>query len=226
MNITNWIPIDFSENTKSNRNQTTTRPTSLYNPTIPDLRSYLGKTEQTNTNKPQAPQANGSTKVSRQMTVPALPLPGDASGTTIAPALSKPMQQLKQSVSSSRSPPRVLTKSVSTKTTTSSAVNQSSNPTTTSVPLSRSSSTRSTASSSTTTSSKAYRPGQTATVRARAEQAKQRQLQLEEEKRKQAASTLSSRTSLRLRQQAASGIDWESIKKDRRKTMPVTGLNS
>ncbi|ORZ17120.1 hypothetical protein BCR42DRAFT_26362 [Absidia repens] len=160
------------------------------------------------------------------MTVPAPPLPGDSSGTTIAPALSKPTQQLKQSVSSSRLPPRVLTKSISTKTTTSSAANQSNKATVASVPLSRSSSTRSTASSSTTTSSKAYRPGQTATVRARAEQAKQRQLQLEEEKRKQAAGTLSSRTSLRLRQHAASGIDWESIKKDRRKTMPAAGFNN
>ncbi|KAI8342592.1 hypothetical protein BC941DRAFT_413242 [Chlamydoabsidia padenii] len=84
-------------------------------------------------------------------------------------------------------------------------------------PLTPSLSTTLSRSSSTST---IYRPGQTATVRARAEQAKQRQRQLEEEKKKQAAKSMASRTSLRLKQHATSGIDWDTIKQDRRKTLP------
>lgn len=66
--------------------------------------------------------------------------------------------------------------------------------------------------------SSTYRPKQTATVRARAERAKAQQQEIEE--RKQKAAQLNN-VSLRLKQQAKSTIDWDAIKKERRRTMPV-----
>ena len=60
-------------------------------------------------------------------------------------------------------------------------------------------------------------PRQTATVRARAEHAR---LQQEELAKKQAsAAPLVSSTSLRLKQRVNSGIDWDTIKKERRNTI-------
>ncbi|KAI8339938.1 hypothetical protein BC941DRAFT_418969 [Chlamydoabsidia padenii] len=159
MNITNWIPINITRNEKPSRSQTS-RPTSVHNPIIPDLRAYPP------TKKTQTQQVKDTTKQSRRMSAPLCDSPTEETqpkGSTVA----------------------------------------------------RSASTLS-----------PFRPKQTATVRARAEQARQRQLQLEEEKRKQAAANLPSRTHLRLKQQAVTSIDWDTIKKDRRKTMPASGYSS
>lgn len=60
-------------------------------------------------------------------------------------------------------------------------------------------------------------PKQNATVRARAEHAKQ--LQLQQEMLKQKTTSESSPTSQRLKQRASSGIDWDTIKRERRKTV-------
>ncbi|KAF1799640.1 hypothetical protein V8B55DRAFT_1540181 [Mucor lusitanicus] len=59
-------------------------------------------------------------------------------------------------------------------------------------------------------------PRQNAAMRARAEHARQQQEELE---RKKSAPAIGSSTSLRLKQRVNSGIDWESIKRDRRKTV-------
>ncbi|KAK4511414.1 uncharacterized protein ATC70_012629 [Mucor velutinosus] len=59
-------------------------------------------------------------------------------------------------------------------------------------------------------------PRQNAAMRARAEHARQQQEELE---RKKNAPAIGSSTSLRLKQRVNSGIDWESIKRDRRKTV-------
>ncbi|KAI8081508.1 uncharacterized protein BX664DRAFT_340578 [Halteromyces radiatus] len=197
MNITTWIPVELDDTPKSNRNSS--RPTSVHNPTIPDLRSYLDSSKG---KKSQVQQTKDSAKATRRMSAPVPPR--CESPITVTPS--------KQVIKSSVSPTgQKMSRTPSIKSS-SSSVTSSPPPTA----LSRSSSTRTTSSTAST-----YRPGQTATVRARAEAAKQRQLQLEEEKRKQAAS-LTSRTSLRLKQQATSGIDWDAIKKGRRKTMPAS----
>lgn len=61
--------------------------------------------------------------------------------------------------------------------------------------------------------------GMTATVRARAERAKAQQQQLEQQKAKEAQ--LNS-VKTRLRQQAKPALDWDAIKRERRRTMPPT----
>ncbi|ORE06463.1 hypothetical protein BCV72DRAFT_123549 [Rhizopus microsporus var. microsporus] len=66
-------------------------------------------------------------------------------------------------------------------------------------------------------------PKQTAAVRARAEHAKQ--LQQELLQKKKVAETSSSPTSQRLKQRVNSGIDWDTIKKDRRKTVATATLS-
>lgn len=53
-------------------------------------------------------------------------------------------------------------------------------------------------------------------MRARAEHAR---LQQEEFSKKKSATPLISSTSLRLKQRASSGIDWDTIKKERRNTV-------
>ncbi|KAG1140809.1 hypothetical protein G6F38_008854 [Rhizopus arrhizus] len=58
-------------------------------------------------------------------------------------------------------------------------------------------------------------PKQNATVRARAEHAKQ----LQQEMLKKKTTSESSPTSQRLKQRASSGIDWDTIKRERRKTV-------
>ncbi|CAO3700708.1 unnamed protein product [Rhizopus microsporus] len=66
-------------------------------------------------------------------------------------------------------------------------------------------------------------PKQTAAVRARAEHAKQ--LQQELLQKKKVAETSSSPTSQRLKQRVNSGIDWDTIKRERRKTVATTTLS-
>lgn len=62
-------------------------------------------------------------------------------------------------------------------------------------------------------------PRQNAAMRARAEHAR---IQQEEMEKKKNAPAIGSSTSLRLKQRVNSGIDWESIKRDRRKTVAET----
>lgn len=59
-------------------------------------------------------------------------------------------------------------------------------------------------------------PRQNAAMRARAEHAR---LQQEEFSRKKSETPLASSTSLRLKQRVNSGIDWDTIKRDRRNTV-------
>ncbi|CAO3595831.1 unnamed protein product [Absidia cylindrospora] len=210
MNITNWIPLNYDDNVKSsNRNQTRPRPTSVHNPTIPDLRSYLTPTAKPapitiSTKKSQVQQTKDETKASRRMSAP------------IPPLCTSPISAVAPTLTSTA---RATSKTTRAKTTMTPAVKKNGSTKNAATPLPA----RSGTTNVNMTSSSAYRPKQTATVRARAEQAKQRQLQIEEEKRKLAAAAakLASRNSLRLKQQAPSNIDWESIKKDRRKTMPA-----
>ncbi|KAI8878702.1 hypothetical protein K501DRAFT_28862 [Backusella circina FSU 941] len=64
-------------------------------------------------------------------------------------------------------------------------------------------------------------PRQNAALRARAEHARQQQEELER-KKQLASKQLGSSTSLHLKQRANSGIDWDKIKADRRKTISET----
>ncbi|ORZ07667.1 hypothetical protein BCR42DRAFT_455964 [Absidia repens] len=220
MNITNWIPLNYDDNVKSsNRNQTRPRPTSVHNPTIPDLRSYLTPTTKpapiaTSTKKSQVQQTKDETKASRRMSAPIPPL--------CTSPISAVTPTLTNTARASKAPTTTRAKTTMTPVVKKNGSTKNATPSPPTAPPVRSGTTVN------MTSSSAYRPKQTATVRARAEQAKQRQLQIEEEKRKQAAAAakLASRNSLRLKQQAPSNIDWEAIKKDRRKTMPAAATTT
>jgi hypothetical protein len=65
-------------------------------------------------------------------------------------------------------------------------------------------------------------PRQNAALRARAEHARQQQEEMERKKQLANKQQLGSSTSLRLKQRANSGIDWDKIKADRRKTISDT----
>ncbi|KAI9301033.1 hypothetical protein BJ944DRAFT_272078 [Cunninghamella echinulata] len=231
MNITTWVPLEYVD-TKPRQ-----RPLSVHNPTIPDLRSYLDSGKSSQTKKTLVQQTKDETKASRRMSAPVPALSTNKMKRVSQQPVIQEIETL--SPTSTNTPPlsqsmsRTTTNSSISSTTRSPLYNNNKNnnnenvtPTisrsSSTTMMTRSNSTRTTGSNGSNTSvgGTVYRPGQTATVRARAEAAKKRQLQLEEEKKKkEMQAQLASRTSLKLKQQAKSGIDWDAIKKERRKTI-------
>ncbi|ORX61711.1 hypothetical protein DM01DRAFT_1332300 [Hesseltinella vesiculosa] len=165
------------------------RPVSMYSPTIPDLRTYLDVKPSTSSNTRKSLVEKAKQEQANIKTSRRMSAPPVNNNTTNLSSRAKAAAAVPSPVLSPTSPKPPPS------------------------PLSRSSSSMSNRSAIT-------RPGQTATVRARAEQARQRQLQLDEEKRKQQQQQqVSSRTSLRLKQQVNSGVDWATIKQERRRTL-------
>ncbi|KAJ8651607.1 hypothetical protein O0I10_012830 [Lichtheimia ornata] len=168
------------------------------------------------------PQEPANNKPSRRETVSTwVPWdePSNAKDTSrrMQRSMSKPIPDLRSYLEKSTpaSPP-LQRRATSQRASAVPAVKSSSGSTTPVTQQQRASKTPSSAPMSRTSST--YRPKQTATVRARAERAKAQQQEIEE--RKQKAAQLNN-VSLRLKQQAKSTIDWDAIKKERRRTMPV-----
>ncbi|KAI8149229.1 hypothetical protein BJV82DRAFT_662538 [Fennellomyces sp. T-0311] len=203
--VSTWVPWD-EPTTSADKKMQRTMSVASSKP-IPDLRPYLershtvgGSTKSparrnTTTSPANTTPRPSKTPVSARASMTPTPVSARSSRTPTARASLPP---------ASRATITPTTRATITPTTRTSKTPVTASPASASPPLSRTQS--------------AFRPGQTATVRARQEHARAQQQQLEEQKVK--AQQLNN-VSLRLKQQAKSTIDWEAIKKERRRTMPI-----
>ncbi|GAN08825.1 hypothetical protein MAM1_0226c08342 [Mucor ambiguus] len=216
---TSWISWENQQPT-STPTTTNHRMERARSQIIPDLRSYLVEDSKLTTSRTAPPSNSSSAAANNKKRYSLNTTPSKAAVRVPPPNTSTskaPVDKLKRRISS----PPVCDSPVTAEapTTPSSKFIQTAakqqqlrqNKT-----ISPSSSGTSTAPPTRSASVILKQPRQNAAMRARAEHARQQQEELE---RKKSAPAIGSSTSLRLKQRVNSGIDWDSIKRDRRKTV-------
>ncbi|KAL9544110.1 hypothetical protein MBANPS3_007794 [Mucor bainieri] len=212
---TSWISWDNQQPT-STPATTNHRMERARSQIIPDLRSYLVEDSKLTTSR-TAPPSNSSSAAASNKKRYSLNTTTQSKAAAIVPSSKTPVTKLKRRISS---PPvcdspvaTVAPATPSSKFIQTAAKQQQLRQNKT---VSPSSSGTSAAPPTRSASVILKQPRQNAAMRARAEHARQQQEELE---RKKSAPAIGSSTSLRLKQRVNSGIDWDSIKRDRRKTV-------
>ncbi|EPB87330.1 hypothetical protein HMPREF1544_05855 [Mucor circinelloides 1006PhL] len=217
---TSWISWDSQESTSAPKT-TNYRMERARSQIIPDLRSYLAEDSKLTSSRTAPPSNSSSVAAAANKKRYSLNTHSKATATVSPPSVSTPRTVPATHPKRRTSSPPVCDSPVTTvaPATPSSKFIQTAakqqqlrqNKT-----ISPSSSGTSTAPPTRSASVLLKQPRQNAAMRARAEHAR---LQQEELERKKNAPAVGSSTSLRLKQRVNSGIDWESIKRERRKTV-------